>query len=235
MFEAEQEGLQALAQAATLRVPKPLCSGVIEDQSYLIMEYVHLNSRASAVSEEEAGRQLALLHRHTAARYGWHRDNTIGATRQPNTEHSDWCSFWRDERLGFQLQEARRNGCSAMIQELGSELQHCLDRFLDHNPEPSLLHGDLWGGNLAYNEQGHPVVYDPATYYGDRETDLAMTELFGGFSQRFYAAYHKTWPLPAGYSQRKTLYNLYHILNHMNMFGGGYQAQAINMMQQLLA
>jgi fructosamine-3-kinase len=109
------------------------------------------------------------------------------------------------------------------------------DLFADYQPMPSLLHGDLWSGNYAVTQAGEPIIFDPAVYYGDREADLAMTELFGGFSQRFYAAYNETWPLDSGYQLRKTFYNLYHILNHFNMFGGGYARQAERMIEQLLS
>ncbi|MBN2885639.1 MAG: fructosamine kinase family protein, partial [Chromatiaceae bacterium] len=121
------------------------------------------------------------------------------------------------------------------LQPQGERLLDALDALLDHHPPPSLLHGDLWGGNIGATPEGEPVIFDPAVYYGDRETDLAMTELFGGFDADFRAAYHEAWPLPTGYETRKTLYNLYHVLNHLNLFGGGYLAQSERMIGQLLA
>jgi len=234
MFEAEADGLAALAASETIRVPRPVCSGVAGAQAYLVMEAIEMGP-GGGKSAELAGRQLAAMHRCTQARYGWYRDNTIGSTPQPNTESHSWVEFWREHRLGFQLELAARNGLRGAIQRLGERLLEGLPALLEHSPEASLLHGDLWGGNLAYDESGNPVIFDPAVYYGDREADLAMTELFGGFGSAFYAAYRETWPLDAGYPVRKILYNLYHILNHANMFGGGYAGQAVGMMERLLA
>jgi len=130
---------------------------------------------------------------------------------------------------------AARNGFGGKIQKLGEELLEKFPALMEHAPVPSLIHGDLWGGNLAYDDRDRPVIYDPATYYGDREAEIAMTELFGGFGKAFYDAYNAAWPLDPGYGVRKTLYNLYHILNHANMFGGGYIGQAQSMMERLLA
>ena len=232
MFEAEFAGLDELAKSKTIRVPQPLCSGCSADHSYLVMEYIELSG--SEVSEA-AGRQLAALHRVGWSTFGWRRSNTIGSTPQANTPSDNWISFWRERRLGFQLELAARNGYGGALQKRGAQLMEFVPGLIDHNPQPSLLHGDLWGGNLAYDREGNPVIYDPATYYGDREAELAMTELFGGFGGRFYAAYNEAWPLDPGYTSRKTLYNLYHILNHLNMFGGGYGSQALAMINRLLA
>jgi fructosamine-3-kinase len=232
MFEAEFLGLQDLAAADAIRVPLPLCTGTADGQSYIVMEYIPLGGSGSNAL---AGEQLAALHRHQARRFGWQRDNTIGSTHQPNDWTADWIAFWRVYRLGFQLEEAARNGLGQRIQQLGERLLACFPALMDHAPIPSLLHGDLWGGNLSHDDQGKPVIYDPATYYGDREAEIAMTELFGGFGSAFYAAYNTAWPLDAGYATRKTFYNLYHILNHANMFGGGYVGQAQRMMERLLA
>jgi fructosamine-3-kinase len=234
MFVAEAEGLNALADTGTIGVPRALCTGSSGDRSFIVMRHVELG-RGSGDGWREAGLQLAALHRTVAQRHGWHLDNTIGSTPQPNTWHDDWIGFWRDQRLGFQLQEAARNGYAGRLQVLGDQLLDRFDVLIDHAPSPSLLHGDLWSGNLAFDADGAPVIFDPATYYGDREADLAMTELFGGFGQEFYAAYREAWPLDSGYPVRRTLYNLYHVLNHLNLFGGGYAGQAQRMMEQLLA
>ena len=232
MFEAEADGLRELSDAGAIRVPRPLCTGTTSGQSYIVMEYFPLGgSGASAL----AGEQLAALHRRQAESFGWKRDNTIGATHQPNQWTADWVDFWREQRLGFQLAEAARNGLGSDLQRLGEELLERFPALMDHAPIPSLLHGDLWGGNLGYDRDGNPVIYDPATYYGDREAEIAMTELFGGFGAAFYDAYNSLWPLDPGYRTRRTFYNLYHILNHANMFGGGYVGQARRMMEQLLA
>jgi fructosamine-3-kinase len=180
------------------------------------------------------GDQLAALHRATESRFGWHRGNTIGSTPQSNEWHEDWIVFYRERRLRVQIDlAARRMG--APLRQLGETLMERLPEFFqDYRPAPSLLHGDLWSGNVATMREGDPVIFDPAVYYGDREADIAMTELFGGFSADFYAAYRRAWPLDPGYETRKSLYNLYHVLNHFNLFGGGYGMQAQQMMQRLL-
>ena len=234
MFEAESEGLAAMADTNSIRVPKPLCTGVLDGQSYIVMESLAMG-RSGAKGHSLAGEQLAEMHRSSSGTFGWHRDNTIGATHQPNKPASSWIEFWRDQRLGFQLELGARHGYGRQLQSTGDKLLGSFHQLIDHDPQPSLIHGDLWGGNLSFDENGQPVIYDPATYYGDREADLAMTELFGGFGSSFYAAYQEAWPLDSGYAARKTLYNLYHILNHLNMFGGGYLGQAMGMMERLLA
>jgi fructosamine-3-kinase len=234
MFEAESEGLQAMSETHSIRVPRPLCYGMTEDQSYLVMEYIDMG-HAGRDGRATAGRQLAEMHRASWEYFGWQRDNTIGSTPQPNTPNSNWVDFWREQRLGFQLRLAARNGYGGSLQHGGERLLEGFHHLIDHDPQPSLLHGDLWGGNMAYDHQGQPVIFDPAVYYGDREADLAMTELFGGFGNAFYDAYRESWPLASGYATRKTLYNLYHILNHLNLFGGGYLGQASSMIERLLA
>lgn len=240
MFEAESTGLQALADAKTILVPTPLCTGktqcagTTEAQAYLVMEYLELG-RPSGNSQRLAGHQLAQLHRLTTTAFGGDTDNYIGATPQSNRWQAHWTDFWREQRLGYQLRLASDNGYAGRLQSLGEQLLERFPAFIDHAPTPSLLHGDLWGGNMGYAEAGQPVIYDPASYYGDREAEIAMTELFGGFSGDFHAAYEEAWPLDAGYSSRRTLYNLYHILNHLNLFGGCYLGQAQGMMERLLA
>lgn len=232
MFEAEAAGLAELHETCTLRVPLPVCVGVTGADSYLVTDDLMLGGRLDGA---EAGRRLAALHQHTAQAFGWHRDNSIGATPQHNPWTRDWVTFWREQRLGFQLALAARNGHARGITELGDDLKDILGVLLDHQPAPSLLHGDLWGGNIAGTQTGEPAIFDPAVYYGDREADLAMTELFGGFPNDFYAAYRESWPLSPGYATRKQLYNLYHVLNHLNLFGSGYLEQARSMMERLLA
>jgi fructosamine-3-kinase len=162
-------------------------------------------------------RMLVAQHRNTGPRYGWHRDNYIGLGVELNAGCDDWAQFWMTQRLEPQLALARNNGFDIRLPPL--------ERLLDgHCPAPSLLHGDLWAGNAGFSA-GAPVVFDPAVYYGDRECDLAMTELFGGFAREFYHAYEEAFALPEGYARRKPLYNLYHLLNHLNIFGGRYLAQ----------
>lgn len=233
MFEAEAAGLAALAASHALRVPHPVTSGVTGNEAFLVLEWLDLNSHGSAA---QLGQQLAALHQTIAPRFGFAADNTIGDTPQRNPWTDNWIDFWRDQRLGFQLELAARNGVGSNLQTQGERLMGKLDGLFDgYQPQASLLHGDLWSGNYGYTQAGEPVIFDPAVYYGDRETDIAMTELFGGFPADFYAAYRAAWPLDAGYAVRKNLYNLYHILNHANLFGGSYARQAEGMMEKLLA
>ena len=233
MFEAEASGLQEIYNSRTLRVPVPICWGRNESSSWLVMEFLEMGS-AGREGAESLGRGLASMHRFSSEKFGWVRDNTIGTTPQFNRLSSNWIQFWRDQRLGYQLQLAKANGYTGKLQPLGERLMAELDAFfMDTLTVPSLLHGDLWSGNYTFDSAGQPVLFDPAIYYGDREADLAMTELFGGFPTNFYAAYRETYPLDPGYVIRKDLYNLYHILNHLNLFGEGYLNQAEEMMEKL--
>ena len=235
MFEAEQAGLEELAAAQAVRVPRPLAVGIFGDAAYLALEWIDFGV-ARQDSEAQMGEQLAWQHRVLAREFGWTRDNTIGSTPQINTPHAHWPTFFREQRLRFQLDLAARNGHGGALQLRGARLLELMDAFFtSYQPVPSLLHGDLWGGNWNVDAAGRPVIFDPAVYYGDRETDIAMTRLFGGFGNRFYTAYHSTWPLDQAAGTRRTLYNLYHVLNHLNLFGGGYLAQAEDMIARLLA
>jgi len=230
MFDAEALGLGELAAAGALRVPRPLCTGIDGERAFLVLEWLPL---VGSGDWERLGAQLAALHRRTSAHgFGWQRDNTIGSTPQPNPWTSNWTEFFGRHRLGHQLALARRRGVDGALSE---RLLAALPALLaGHDPAPSLLHGDLWGGNAAFTGDGEPVIFDPAVYYGDREADLAMTELFGGFAAGFYAAYRRAWPLAPGYEQRREFYNLYHILNHATLFGGSYVGQANRTMLTLL-
>ncbi len=255
MFEAEACALQQIAAAQAILVPKPIAWGIAGNSCYLVLDWLDLNAgRADRPAWTELGRQLARLHRLALSdrlgdaggvaggdagsdaggdrRFGWMRDNTIGATPQPNDWCENWAIFWQQKRLGFQIQLARRQG--GQFPQADKLLAAVPELLADRHPEPSLLHGDLWSGNAAVLADGTPVIFDPASYYGDRETDLAMTELFGGFPAAFYEGYNAVWPLDAGYEWRKNLYNLYHVLNHFNLFGGGYLGQANRMIGQLL-
>ena len=233
MFAAEAEGLEELGQAESLRIPRPVSWGVAGSRAFLVLEYLELGGSGSAAA---LGEGLAAMHRVTADQFGWYRDNTIGSTPQRNDHCSDWLTFWSKHRLGFQLQLAVSHGAGNRLQERGERLIDALPVLMDgREPEASLLHGDLWSGNYAYTRAGEPSIFDPAVYYGDRETDLAMTELFGGFGRDFYAAYQHAWPLDSGYKTRKKLYNLYHVLNHFNLFGGGYLSQAQGLIDGLLS
>ena len=227
---SEVTGLHAIFETRTLRVPGVIAHGKTSRHSFLVLEYLELQPHGNA---RRLGEQLASMHRSTSDRFGFAQDNHIGTTVQPNAWMDDWISFLNERRIGFQLRLAKQNGLG--LQDLGERLLEALPRFFaNYEPSPSLLHGDLWGGNHAYLPDGTPVIFDPAVYYGDRECDLAMTELFGGFSSDFYAAYRASFPLDDGYASRRDLYNLYHILNHANMFGGSYVKQSEQMMKRLL-
>ena len=231
MFEAEAAGLADLAAASAIRVPQPFASGVAGNVSFLALEWLDI---VAGGRDAALGRALAALHRHTAAAHGWHRDNTIGTTPQQNTLTAGWAAFFRDRRIAPQLELAARNG-HATLQRNGDALLAAIPLLLaNHAPAPSLLHGDLWSGNAGRLPDGTPVVFDPAVYHGDRETDLAMCMLFGGFEADFYTAYREAWPLPADHAARRPLYSLYHVLNHANLFGGGYVAQAAGLIRRVL-
>lgn len=233
MFAAEAAGLEEIGRTQAIRVPQPVSHGANGEASWIVLEHLDLRpltDRAWAA----LGAHLARMHRVTAPSHGWARDNTIGGTPQINTPDVDWIAFWRERRLGFQL--ARAAGHGGRLADRGGRLLERLPAFFGgYRPAPALLHGDLWSGNAAMTAGGEPVIYDPAPYYGDREADLAMTELFGGFARPFYDAYRADYPLDPGYDTRKDLYNLYHVLNHLNLFGGGYGAQAERMIERLLA
>jgi len=234
-FEAEAAGLEELSLVDAIRVPKVWCVGASADISWIALEWIRFGAR-SRTADFLLGQGLARLHRKTADGFGWHRDNTIGSTPQLNARLSDWAAFFRDRRLRYQLDLARNNGYGDRLQRRGAALLERLDQFfVGYQPLPSLLHGDLWGGNWATDDHAQPVIFDPAVYYGDREADLAMTRLFGGFGADFYCGYETTWPLDPGCPARIELYNLYHVLNHLNLFGSGYLARAIAMIDSLMA
>jgi protein-ribulosamine 3-kinase len=236
MFEAEADGLAALARCPALRVPRVVGHGICSRHAWLILEYLDLVPLREGSTSKNAGQTLAGLHRITSDQFGWHRANFIGSTPQHNAGQRTWPLFFARQRLRPQLELAGRQGHKGKFIAEGERLAEKLPAFfVDHQPAISLLHGDLWHGNAAVDESGTLTLFDPAVYYGDRETDLAMTELFGGFPNSFYAAYREAWPLADGFEQRKTLYNLYHVLNHLNLFGGGYLHQAERMIAKLLA
>lgn len=236
MFAAEAAGLAELAQPAVIKVPMPLCWGTTPHHSYLVMEYLTLRNDMTESIQVLLGQHLAVMHQVSRFPFGWYRYNYLGLTPQINTLETDWITFWRNHRLGYQLSLAARNGYGGELQRRGEQLLVDLDLFFsNYQPYSSLLHGDLEACNWAIDVHGQPVIYDPAMYYGDREIDLAVTEFFGGFSENFYRAYQEQWPLDPGYSVRKNLYKLYHVLNHLNLFGGAYLGQAERMMLSLLS
>jgi protein-ribulosamine 3-kinase len=233
MFSAEADGLEELARPGAIRVPAVLAFGVEADTAFLATEWLPFDKPAKH-TESRLGEQLAVLHQTTMDRYGWHRDNTIGLTPQHNDWSDDWVSFFREHRLGFQFRLAAENGFTGRFQEQGAQLLKRLPVFFEgHDPAPSLLHGDLWGGNWGSCD-GEPVIFDPAVYYGDRESDLAMTRLFGGFGGAFYEAYETNAPLASGHRERCDLYQLYHVLNHLNLFGSAYLGRAQDLIRNLL-
>ncbi len=235
VFEAEAEGLRALASASSIRVPSVLGAGVASNRAWLALEWIDLVSPTPR-SEARLGELLAEQHRTTSATFGWRRANTIGLTEQKNEPDTDWGRFYAARRLGFQLDLAEAGGHGGRLLDRGRRLCESVPALLGgYSPVPSLLHGDLWAGNHAEDSSCNPVVFDPAVYFGDREADIAMTRLFGGYGRTFYSAYEAAWPLEPGAAGRVPLYNLYHVLNHLNLFGGGYRRQAEDMIEGLLS
>jgi fructosamine-3-kinase len=235
MFAAEARGLQEIVATATIKAPMPICWGTTTSHSYLAIEYLDLTTNINPHSWTEMGRNLAAMHRcqvSNTAKFGWHIDNTIGSTPQINTWESDWATFFTNHRIGYQIQLAQSNG--GHFPQADRLMVKILELLANYHPKPSLIHGDLWSGNASFTTAGVPVIFDPATYWGDREVDIAMAALFGGFPNAFYQGYNDVYPLDPDYSIRKTLYDLYHILNHYNLFGGNYQGQANNIIDRLL-
>ncbi|MEM9016167.1 MAG: fructosamine kinase family protein [Verrucomicrobiota bacterium] len=232
MFEAEREGLATLDAAGCLRVPAPLASAVVDESACLLLEGMALGRSSGEAGEKLLGEQLAQLHRKLSpsGKFGGEIDNFIGATPQPNPWTEDWADFFVESRLQHQFELAANRGGIFPDQDDLLDRVHSHLRFLEI--DPVLLHGDLWGGNVGFLTGVEPVIFDPASYYGDRETDLAFTKLFGGFSPAFYEAYRIEHPAPE--SLREEIYNLYHILNHFVLFGGGYAQQAESIIRRIL-
>jgi fructosamine-3-kinase len=224
LFETERRGLELLRATETLRVPAVLAQREASQSApaFIVLEWLGQGASTSGIAET-LGRGLAALHRVTATHYGLDHDNYIGANPQPNRQHGNWVAFFREQRLGFQMELAHRNGYLTSRRAGWLEkLLARLDNWLPQQPPASLLHGDLWGGNWLTTASDEPALIDPAVYYGHREAELAFTELFGGFPAAFYRAYQEAWPLETGFEERKDIYNLYHLLNHLNLFGEGY-------------
>ena len=233
MFDAEAEGLRELAATKIVRVPEVVACAIDGDKAFISLEWIDFEP-TSSTTERMLGEQLAALHRCTVEQFGWHRDNTIGLTPQRNTWTDDWITFFREQRLEYQFSLAASNGFTGELQALGEQLLDNLGAFfIEYEPEPSLLHGDLWGGNWGATN-GRPIIFDPAVHYGDRECDIAMTKLFGGYGRAFYEAYHSAWPLADGCEARQLIYQLYHVLNHLNLFGASYLARSIQLLRSSL-
>ncbi|MBI1906539.1 MAG: fructosamine kinase family protein [Rhodocyclales bacterium] len=234
MFEGEADGLAAIAATGAFRTPAVIALGGDAEHAFLILEHLEMHTPRSPEEGEAFASALVRLHQNIGPAFGWERDNHIGATPQHNPRSDNWAGFFATQRLRPQLERARQGGHGGELQQFGARVLERLPAlFLEYRPRPSLLHGDLWHGNAGITAQGEPVLFDPACYHGDRESDLAMSELFGGFPGAFYATYRREWPLDPGYEARKPLYNLYHLLNHLNLFGAGYLREATRLAAQL--
>jgi len=227
MFRCEANGLHELAGAGAIRVAEVVEAG----DDFIITGYIESHTPGGGFFAD-FGRQLARMHRFTSAAFGFYEDNFIGENPQPNIpegrEASDWSDFYWNKRLLFQYRMAERNRyVSTALQRSFVRLENQIARLLEDSREvPALLHGDLWAGNFLCNAENQPVLIDPAVYYGHREAELAMTRLFGGFRPDFYRSYAQEYPLAEGWEYRQNLYVLYHVLNHLNLFGTGYLSQA---------
>jgi len=235
MFINEANGLKELRKPGCIKIPEVIAA----DRDFLLLELVTPGPRMKNFWEV-FGRQFAEMHRFTARSYGFYENNYIGATPQMNipseSEQNNWVEFYLNKRLGFQIELAEKNGYGTPeLKRAFSKLAEKIDTILEGSEEsPALLHGDLWSGNYITGSEGEPVLIDPAVYYGHREADLAMTYLFGGFSNEFYKAYNEAYPLKDGWEYRLNIYKLYHVLNHLNLFGTGYYGQALRLMEYYL-
>lgn len=238
MFQAEAKGLMELAKAKAISIPRVIAysEDSSKDTPFILMEYIQSIQKAKDF-DELFGRQFAELHKYSSDEYdgkfGFIENNFIGSTDQINDWTDSWVDFLREKRLGFQIDLARKNNYwKPELEKLWESLSSQLDDFIGSIDEkPSLLHGDLWSGNYLVGTKGEPCIIDPAVYYGSREADLAMTELFGGFSPEFYSAYKESYPLESGYEERSKIYKLYHLLNHLNLFGTGYLTQVQSILE----
>jgi fructosamine-3-kinase len=229
MHEAEANGLNELKTANAIRIPRV----VKFNDNFLILEFIESAPKCSDFSEK-FGRQFADLHKITSSKYGYFEDNFIGSTEQINVpQNESWSEFYFENRLMFQFRLAEKNGYSTNELKSGiKDIEKIITHIIGESEEkPTLLHGDLWGGNYIVDQRGNPVLIDPAVYYGHREADLAMTKLFGGFDSKFYSAYNEEYPLKEGWEYRENVYKLYHILNHLNLFGGSYYNQAVSLIK----
>ena len=232
LFVREAEALAELTQACTLlKIPQVIASKPLDEQpAVLITEYLAEGHQAQ--QEETLGRGIAELHQHEHQQYGFYHDNYCGATLQNNQWNSDWVAFFGQQRIAHLVQLIKeRRGLSSADQQQYERLIDRLPQLIGHQPPASLNHGDLWSGNYLYTTQG-PALIDPASYYADREFDLAMMKMFGGFSERVWSAYQEAYPLPPEWKSRQNLYMLYHYLNHYYLFGGSYEQQALSMVKQ---
>ena len=240
MFEAESLALDQLYEihrsSGSLRVPKPHFPGATESASYIVMEYLDIGklSAGDNLAWTEAGRQLARVHKYKprTPHFGWHCENTIGSTPQINTHTQNWIEFYKSHRLAYQFHLASQKGFLFPQSEI---LLDSIDSlFDDYDPMPSFLHGDLWYGNIGFTPDSQPCIFDPASYYGDREAEFGIIDMFGGFPESFFEAYNEVWPLSPSFHIRLPIYRLYHELNHLNLFGSGYLSSVESTISQIL-
>ncbi len=231
-FQAEAFSLQHLKSLNNIACPNVTATGTSLDKSFIVLEYIDFK-RAKPMLWHQLGQQLAQMHydsRHD--QFGWQHDNYIGNTLQPNHWSSNWSTFFANQRIAWQLQLLSER--SIILGNIDHITQVCHDALLHHRVSPCLVHGDLWQGNTGFTGD-QAMIFDPACYYGDREVDIAMTELFNEFPDDFYHGYQAEYPLKKGYEQRKLVYNFYHILNHANIFGGIYIAQAKAILSRIMS
>ncbi|PSD40386.1 fructosamine kinase family protein, partial [Vibrio sp. V02_P2A34T13] len=232
-FEIEGENLRSLRETSTVQVPELVMIGTSKNHAFIVLNYLPTKPLDNATNSYEFGVQLAKLHQWGEQKeYGFDADNYIGSTLQPNPWDKKWGRFFAEQRIGWQLQLLREKGIELF--NIGELVDVVQSRLANHSPRPSLLHGDLWHGNVANSVFG-PICYDPACYWGDRECDIAMTELFEGFQPEFYQGYESILPLSLDYVERKNIYNLYHVLNHYNQFGGHYLVEAESLIKKILS
>ncbi|GAB2660243.1 fructosamine kinase family protein [Vibrio panuliri] len=232
-FEVEAENIRILRETRTVFVPELVDIGHTKHNSFLILNYLPTKPLESGDASYQFGKQLAELHLWGEQKeFGFDQDNYIGSTLQPNQWERKWSRFFSEQRIGWQLQLIKEKGVTLV--DISEFTQLIKELLANHQPRPSLLHGDLWHGNVANSAFG-PICYDPSCYWGDRECDIAMTELFGGFQAEFYQGYESISPLDTRYNERKHIYNLYHVLNHYNLFGGHYLEEAQSLIDRIKA
>ncbi|MBT8268307.1 MAG: phosphotransferase [Flavobacteriaceae bacterium] len=234
MFNVEAKGLQILAAAKAIKIPDVIGHGRIGDYAYLLLEAIKIKNETPS-DLETLGEQLAQLHLSTAEQFGLDHSNFIGSLHQSNDFHEDWTTFYIAERLWPQYQLALSKGLLTNTDiPYVEQMTVCCDNLFE-DIKPSLLHGDLWSGNYLIDQQGLPVLIDPAVYYGHHEVDIAMSRLFGGFSSDFYSAYEYHFPVTEGYEDRMDLYQLYYLLVHLNLFGGSYYGSVMRLTKRLFS
>ncbi|MFY0599102.1 MAG: fructosamine kinase family protein [Cyclobacteriaceae bacterium] len=233
LFEKEVHGLAILKSTNTINIPEVIGFGSVENQYYLIIELIERGAPNSKFWDS-FGQQLADLHRHSSPNYGLDIDNFIGRLPQINKQHENWVDFFVENRLDYQLQLGLTN--QVLTAAFASKIEKLYNKLPTLLPteKPALLHGDLWSGNFLCDQKGNPCIYDPAVYYGNREMEIAFTQLFGGFDSRFYHAYNEAFPLQKGFEERKDLYNIYPLLVHANLFGGSYASSVDRILSRFI-